>query len=412
MKVALVCDWLTEVGGAELVLLELHKMFPDAPIYTSQYRKGRIDWFLDATVKTGWLNIFPAWSRRMIAPLRQRYFKKLDLTEYDLVISVTGCDAKLVKAKKHICYCHVPTQYYWGKKDFYMKNPGFGLLNPIARLVYKEKLPKLQKIDRAAAKNPTEFVTISNYAKAEIKKYYKREAKIVYPPVNTEIFAQAVENKNTKKGKSQTKKAYNKTTKIQESQAQKSEQNFYTTLENVENFYDGNFYINFSRQVNWKNLDLIIKACKKYKAPLLLVGNGPENSRLKKLAGSSPFIKFVDFLPKEKLAVLASKAKAFIFPSEEPFGIAPIEAMSAGCPVIALKKGGALDYIKDGKNGLFFERTSVASLIKTLKKFEKLKKQHPRRVIFNKKKVSSSVERFSASNFRKAMRKVINETEN
>ena len=116
MKVALVCDWLTEVGGAELVLLELHKMFPNAPIYTSQYRKGRIDWVLDATVKTGWLNILPAWSRRMIAPLRQRYFKKLDLTEYDLVISVTGCDAKLVKAKKHICYCHVPTQYYWGKR--------------------------------------------------------------------------------------------------------------------------------------------------------------------------------------------------------------------------------------------------------------------------------------------------------
>ena len=90
MKVALVCDWLTEKGGAEKVLLEFHKMFPKAPIYTSQYRKGRIDWFSDTEVKTGYLNLFPVSFRRFIAPLRQKYFKNLDLSEYDLVISVTG----------------------------------------------------------------------------------------------------------------------------------------------------------------------------------------------------------------------------------------------------------------------------------------------------------------------------------
>ena len=142
-KVALVCDWLTEKGGAEDVLYELHKIYKDAPIYTSQYRK--VDpRFNDADVRTGKLNFLPSFSRRFIAPLRQKYFRNLDLSEYDTVISVTGSDAKGIKtSRKHICYCHVPTQYYWGKREEYLKNPGFGLLNPLARVIYKYKLPKL-----------------------------------------------------------------------------------------------------------------------------------------------------------------------------------------------------------------------------------------------------------------------------
>ena len=128
MKVAIVCDWLTNVGGAEKVLLEVHRLFPKAPIYTSKYSKKGIDWFDDADVRTGWLQVFPVCMRRLLAPLRQRWFRKLDLSEYDLIISVTGAEAKAVKSGKrlheegkrsknpkgiHISYCHVPTQYYW-----------------------------------------------------------------------------------------------------------------------------------------------------------------------------------------------------------------------------------------------------------------------------------------------------------
>ena len=139
MKVAIVCDWLTKVGGAEKVLLRVHRLYPDAPIYTSKYDPKGIDWFEDADVRTGWMQRFPTRMRRILGPFRQRYFSKLDLSEYDLVISVTGAEAKAVKAPNgiHISYCHVPTQYYWQMYDDYVRDPGFGILNPIVRFFFR-----------------------------------------------------------------------------------------------------------------------------------------------------------------------------------------------------------------------------------------------------------------------------------
>ena len=190
MKVALVCDWLTNVGGAEKVLLELHRLYPKAPIYTSKYSKKGIDWFLDADVRTGWLQVFPASLRRFLGPLRQRWFAHLDLSEYDLVISVTGAEAKAVKCKNglHICYCHVPTQYYWQMYDDYLKNPGFGVLNPVVRFFFKLMVGPLRKADYKAAQGPDYFITISEYAKGMIAKYYKRDAVVIHPPVEIECF--------------------------------------------------------------------------------------------------------------------------------------------------------------------------------------------------------------------------------
>jgi glycosyltransferase involved in cell wall biosynthesis/O-antigen ligase len=409
-KVALVCDWLTEIGGAEEVLLEFHKKFPNAPIYTSQYRKGRAKQFKDIEVRTGWLNYFPVFSRRFIAPLRQNYFKNLDLSDYDLVISVTGCDAKFVRTNgTHLCFCHVPTQYYWGKYDEYLKNPGFGILNPVARFALKKSVKKLRAKDLAAAQNPDKYITISNFAKQEIKMFYKREAKVVNPPVNVEFFSQIVEKKNMKKGKSQMKKAYNNTMKNKKSQGTKNEQKFYTYLKSVENLsvlaqiiakYPDGFFLNFSRQVNWKRLDIAVSCCKKLNVPLVVVGNGPENKKLRKLAGDSDNITFIDFLPKSDLRMLASLAKAFIFPSKEPFGIAPVEAMAAGCPVIALKSGGALDYIKDGKNGVFFEKQDEKSLETALIKF-----MTGNISLDSPEKISKSVEKYSSKNFIKNISK-------
>lgn len=391
LKVALVCDWLTVVGGAEQVLREIHQLFPHAPIYTSQYRPKKIDWFKDAEVKTGWLNFLPAFTRRFIAPLRQAYFKNLDLTRYDLVISVSGCDAKFVKTSPgtHFCYCHVPTQYYWGKSREYQADPGFGPLNIIVRPIFKLLLPRLRKNDLEAAARPDFYITISDFAKSEIKKYYKREAEIIFPPVNTEKFSEVAEYKNIRQGncqiieqhknkKSQINKKTYETIKTAKSQI---EQNIYHTtklnknqIELVENSPNNNqYFINFSRQVGWKRLDLAIHACIESKQPLVLIGDGPEHQKLLQLSKTHrELITLHSTLPQSELKEYLKNAKAFIFPSEEPFGIAPVEALAAGCPVIAFNKGGAKDYIKDGKNGLFFESQTVDSLISAIKKFNHL----------------------------------------
>ena len=416
IKVALVCDWLTELGGAEKVLLAFHEMYKDAPIYTSQYRPRKAHWFKGMDVRTGWLQPFPAWSRRFIVPLRQHFFTHLDLSEYDLIISVTGADAKFIQPRgKHICFCHVPTQYYWGKYHEYLKNPGFGPLNPLIRPIFRKIAPHLRQRDFLASQKPDQFITISQFAKREIEAFYKREAKVISPPVNIGVFAQAVDNYNTKKGKSQMKKSHNKAIKSNKSQGKKSEQKFCTKLENVENLsvlakiiakHPNGFYLNFSRQVNWKRLDLIIKICKKLDLDLVLIGSGPENSRLKTLAKGFNKISFVKALPQSDLAVFASLAKAFIFPSEEPFGIAPVEALAAGCPVIAYKGGGALDFIQDGKNGLFFEAQTESSLAKALKKFDqgKVKLNTP-------VKISQSVKRFATQTFKKKFKQEVKDFE-
>ena len=350
MKVALVCDWLTNVGGAEKVLLEMHRLFPEAPIYTSKYDKKGIDWFNDADVRTGWLQIFPSKFRRILGPLRQRWFERLDLSEYDLVISVTGAEAKAISAPNgvHISYCHVPTQYYWQMYDDYIKNPGFGMLNPVVRFCFKLMVKPLKKADYAAAQKVDYFVTISEYARELIKKYYKRDAVVVHPPVEVEDFK-------------------------------------------YKNGPVENYYIVTSRQVNWKRLDLAVKACLKLGRPLLVIGEGPEHKELIKMAKDSELIKFYPLMQKKELVKYLASAKGYLFPSLEPFGIAPVEALSAGCPVIAFGEGGACDYVKDGENGVLFDKQTVSSLSDGILKFEKMK--------FVREKVVESVQDFGVKRF-------------
>lgn len=438
LKVALVCDWLTVVGGAEQVLREIHQLFPKAPIYTSQYRPRKIDWFKDADVRTGWLNILPAFTRRFIAPLRQNYFKHLDLSAYDLVISVSGCDAKFVKTKlgTHFCYCHVPTQYYWGKTKEYLKDPGFGWLNILVRPIYQLLLPKLRQKDLEAASRPDYYITISSYAKTEIKKYYKREAEVIFPPVNTEKFSEVAQYKDTIQGncqiiqKHQNEKKQIEQKKYQETKNNKSQidKKAYETIktdkkqikrslyhdiniensqvENVENFAKvHDYFINFSRQVSWKRLDLAIKACILEKQKLVLIGDGPEHQKLIRLSETHPdLITVLPTLTQTEIKEYLKNAKAFIFPSEEPFGIAPVEALAAGCPVIAYSKGGAKDYILDEKNGVFFDHQSVNSLVTAIKKFNFYSSLLP------PLEISKTAEKFSTHHFKEQLKEYLART--
>lgn len=371
MKVALVCDWLTNVGGAEKVLLRMHQLYPEAPIYTSQYNPKGISWFDDADVRTGPLQKYPAKLRRLLGAKRQKWFDELDLSEYDLIISVTGAEAKSVKSGKwrarhglpsknpngiHICYCHVPTQYYWQMYDDYVKNPGFGVFNPVVRGVFKRMVKKLRVKDYEGAQRPEYFVTISGYAKELIEQYYKRDAVVIHPPVEIEEFQVEVG----------------------------SGRDHSLPLE---------YYIITSRQVNWKRIDLAVKACMRLGRKLLVVGEGPEHGALVKMARESEWVEFVPLLGKDRLAELLAGAKGYLFPSMEPFGIAPVEALASGCPVIAFGKGGALDYVRDGDNGVLFARQTVKSLVDAIERFEKMK--------FDRNKIAKSVVGFDAGRFDK-----------
>ena len=378
MKVALVCDWLTNVGGAEKVLLEMHQLFPDAPIYTSKYDPKKIDWFADADIRTGWLQFFPTCLRRILGPFRQWYFSRLDLSKYDLIISVTGAEAKSVKSGRwlhehgkksanprgiHISYCHVPTQYYWQMQDEYMKNPGFGFLNTLVRFFFRLLIKPLKRADFKAAQRPDYFITISKYAKEQISKYYKRESVVINPPVEIDEF---------KMGKS---------VKMMRPS-------------------DG-YYITTSRQVNWKRIDLAVKACVMAQRKLLVIGEGPEHAKLVGLAKKSELVEFLPVMKKAELAKYLAGAKGYLFPSLEPFGIAPVEALATGCPVIAYGKGGALDYVIDGKNGVLFPRQTAKSWASAISKFEKMK--------FNKAKIVESAEKFSVKRFDKEIKEFVNE---
>ena len=424
-KIALVCDWLTTPGGAEKVLLELHQMYPDAPIYTSQYNKKGISWFKDADVRTGWLQIFPAKLRKILGPLRQIYFSRLDLSDYDLVISVTGAEAKSIRttpkktplssnystdSKKsqekkayHLCYCHVPTQYYWQMYDSYLKNPGFGFLNPVIRLLLKLIIKPLRRADFRASQRPDQFITISTYAAEQIQRYYHREAVVIAPPVDLQRF---YPKDYQPKGFSPTHQFHKlstiptpnstnnppKSTSYPPSQPP-IPQTIHQNQQVIHKLSTKNphHFIIACRQATWKRIDLAIEACLASGDNLTVIGDGSEHARLVELARQSPRVQFISWLDASDLAKHLQSSQAYLFPSLEPFGIAAVEALAAGCPVIAYAEGGSRDIVIPGQNGLLFNEQTVDSLVDALRRF------NPEQ--FDQSTVIASANRFSSAEF-------------
>lgn len=357
MKVAIVHDWLVG-GGAERVVQELHKMFPEAPIYTSyctpEWRKK-----LDNKVVTGFLQYWPfSTLRKFIPVLRIWWFTHLDFRGYDLVISSSGNgEAKGIKVPKgtvHICYCHSPTHFYWRHYNEYLKRPGFGLFNGLASIGLKLLVGPLRKWDLKAAKRPDYFIANSTHIKDDIKKYYGRESTIIYPPVDIDRFANL--NQKQRSG-----------------------------------------FVTVGRQVPLKHTDIIVKACTNLNLPLNVVGRGPDHTTLTKLAG--PTITFDDEASDEAVDKYLANAEAFIFAAFEDFGITPVEAMAAGTPVIAYKAGGALDYILDGRTGLFFDQQTNEDLQSIIQNFDSKK--------FDHQFIAHQAEKFSIANFRTNMKRFI-----
>lgn len=333
-RVAIVTDWIYG-GGGERVVEELHKLYPKAPIITSYCSD---DWRkrLDDKVLTGYLQYPPFRQlRKFLPPLRQRWFRRLDLSAFDLVISVTGNgEAKFVHVPNgiHASYCHTPVHYYWRHYDEYLRNPSF---RPkwLVRLGLKLLVKPLRQRDFEAAQKVDYFIANSTHIQNDIKQFYKRDAVVVHPPADTLRFAQAINSILAK-----------------------------STVHSRHGF------ITVGRQVPLKKTDIIIEACNRLKLPLTIIGHGPEHGRLKKIAG--PTITFKTGVSDEQLPAELASAEAFIFASFEDFGIAPIEAMAVGTPVIAYQAGGALDYVVPGKTGEFFDKQDADSLVKALKAFD------------------------------------------
>lgn len=312
-----------------------------------------------------------------MAPLRARYFKKLTLEGYDVVISVCNAEAKAITVKggTHICYMQgPPTQYYWGLYDQYIANPGFGMLNPLARWGLKTLVKPMRRADLAASRQPDIFIANSNYVRGEIERYYGRDSAIIHPPVDVEKMAKLAERVTAK-------------------DCVRIRQRL---------FKGGNFYIVAGRQVSWKRFDLAIGACQKLGRNLLVVGGGPEHANLVRLAGNDKHIKFLPrYNGAEEIAQYFVAARGLIFSNLEPFGIVPVEAMACGLPVIAFDQGGSRDMVIGGENGVFFDGQTTKSVAMAIKEFE--------RIGFDRAKVTKSVERFGEKRFDENFRRVVHE---
>lgn len=337
-KIAIVTDWITDLGGAARVDLALHEAFPSAPIYASVYEPDQFakPYFDKLDIRTTWLQKLPKPLRKLhkfFPMLRVWAFHSLDLSEFDIIISSSSAESKQVRKTRdnqvHICYCHTPIRYYWSHYEEYRRDPGFGPLNWLVRLSMPLLVPSLKKADYAAAQNVDVFIANSSEVQKRIKKYYGRMSTVIHPPVDAERFTSASQPLEKRNG-----------------------------------------YVALGRQVPYKRIDLAVHACSALNLPLTVMGNGSEHDRLVAMAG--PTVEFITDADDEKVAQVLGSSKGFIFPTEEDFGIVQVEALAAGTPVIAYAHGGSEDIIEHGKGGLTFRSQNTISLENALMEAEKV----------------------------------------
>jgi glycosyltransferase involved in cell wall biosynthesis len=335
-KIAIVHDWLTIMGGAETVVLELHKLFPKAPIYTSVYNPAAVPAFKGADIRTTYLQErlpkFLRYKHILWPVLRAKAFRQLDLSEFDIILSSSSAEAKAVRKTRpgqiHIAYIHTPIRYYWSHYEEFKKEFKFGLLTPFIRPFIPFFVKRMKKKDVASIEGIDILIANSTVTQQRIKKYYKRPSTVIHPPVDVERFTPPP--KGERHG-----------------------------------------YILWGRHVPYKRFDLAIQACNQLGVELQVIGSGPDTERLKKMAG--PTIHFLGRISDNGLTKRAQAAQGFLFPNEEDFGMSAVEALAAGTPVIAYAKGGALDIVQDGETGVLFKRQTVEDLVAAIKRIESMK---------------------------------------
>ncbi len=359
MKVALVHDFLIKKGGAERVLMSLSKMYPKAPIYTLLYDKERVgEFFPKDKVRTSWLQNLPKFVRK-----RQRYLagmmpgavEQFDLSGFDLVISSSGAFSHGIVTNlgtKHVCYCHSPMRYAWDWTHEYMNELGGGA---IKKAFAKGLVSKLRQWDYLASDRVDQYIANSEHVKKRIQKYYRKDAEVVYPPVDISRFKVSKQV--------------------------------------------GDYFLIVSRLSAYKRIDLAVELFNKVGRPLVVIGDGAHRGYLERIAG--PTVEIVGELYDDEVTEYMQNCRGLIFPGEDDFGITPVEAMACGKPVVAFGKGGALETVVAGETGEFFYEPTVESLEDAV---GRLMADYGK---YKPKKIRKRAEEFSEERFKKGVKKIL-----
>ena len=329
IRLAFVHDWLNGMRGGEKVLQVLCRAFPDADIYTLLLEKDKISSdILEHRIMVSALQRMPFAGKlyRYYLPAMPWFARSLDVSGYDLVLSISHCVAKGVFTgpAPHVCYCLTPMRYIWDMKDSYFYH---GLGSSLKRAAFSLFQKSLRKQDVASSMRVNKFAAISRHIAERIKNCYSRESEVIYPPVDT---------------------------------------GFYTSSKAVSR---DDYYLAVSSLVPYKRVDIAVKAFTKTGKRLVVVGTGPDYRYLKKLAG--PTVQFAGWVGDEELRAFYRNARALVFTANEDFGIVPVEAQACGCPVAAFGAGGALETIQDGKTGLFFNEQTPDAVIGAVERIER-----------------------------------------
>ena len=355
VRVALVHDWLNQMGGAENVLEEFVALFPGAPIFTSMYGPDKMpDSYRNWPIHTTFMQRLPRVMdfHQAYLPLYPAAFQTTDLSGFDLILSNKSGFCHGIRSRKgnqkalHICYCLTPTRFLWLYEQYRQRERIGSLMD----LGLKPLLAMLRRWDYAAAQRVDHFIAISSTVQERIRTIYGRESVVIHPPVNTLRFTP------------------DPSAPV------------------------GDYYLIVSRLIPYKRIDLAVKAFQALPHErLIVVGSGRARQSLEELAG--PNVTFLGWQPGERQLELMRGCKAFLFPGLEDFGIAPVEAMSAGRPVIAFRAGGALDTVVPGKTGEFFDTQTPESLQQAVQQFDPF--------AYDPTACRAQAERFSQEEFRR-----------
>lgn len=347
LKVALVAEELTQLGGAERVVDAFLELFPKAPVFTTVWDKEKTQHKYDQfEIRPSFIQKMP-WgikNYKWYLPLMPLAIESFNLKDYDLIISSCSALVKGFKTNRnqiHICYCHTPARFLWIDSENYIQNaPIPWFIRPLMPI----DLYFLRRWDAKASQRPDFYIANSKNTQDRIKIYYHKDSEVIYPPIDA---------------------------------------NKYHIAKEI-----GNYFIIASRMEPYKKVDLAIKAFNKIKRQLKVVGSGSKKEDLKELAG--PTIEFTGRLSDEELADAYAKAQAFIFPPDEDFGLTPLESMASGRPVIAFRKGGALETVVEGVTGEFFYPQTVSALATAVSNF-KLQKFNPQKIREHAKKFDKEI---------------------